>query len=180
MSYARVDHAGWLERNIGVAKEIAARSAPVKAGAHRGRAKGLANGPDKLSAFQARAIDIIGMVLGGIYNAPIVWNKIEWSWGAKESIAIPTRTRGLSTFDDRSLTRFVLLCHAARIRGEIRPHGPRGLLFILSQRGDAADIYSHHPDLDEMMADFAGFLPAEHRVWIDQPSAPAGNESVAA
>ncbi|MBN9525730.1 MAG: hypothetical protein J0H82_05995 [Alphaproteobacteria bacterium] len=170
MSYALVDHAGWVERNMAVVKSLDQRRQGAAA-ARASAGRGWRNGPEKLTAFQAKAFDILGMVLGGIYNARIDWDEICWFHGSHESIAVPVVSRGMSTFDTQSLTLFVLLCHAARIRGEICPHGPRGFLLILSQRGDQGGTMDRHPDLTEMMAEFEAWLPADHRVWYDQPAA---------
>jgi hypothetical protein len=75
MSYAKVDHAEWVQLQIAPSKR---RLSPKAAKSSRGWAAA----PDTLSAFQCRAFDILGMTFGGIYNAPISWNAVDWRAGS--------------------------------------------------------------------------------------------------
>lgn len=155
MSYQHYDHADWVARNIAAAKG----SEPKR---RSDNAKGWAAAPDTLNAFQAKVMDILGMVGGGIYNAPISWDAIQWrGWGS--GIAVPWR-RDLSTYDYDGLTKLVFLCHEGRIRCEIRPHSPGFLLLAFFPRDDSGGISRRHPNLAEAVAAFQEYLPADHRV----------------
>src|SRR4051812_27085492 len=107
MSYARMDHAAWMQDSINSWRRIFSGK--------KRRPKFAM--PEKLSPFQERVIDIVGMVGGGIYNAPISSpDNIDWNHGHGVSL---TYGRGLATFDGWHLTLLVFLCHEARIRLEI-------------------------------------------------------------
>ncbi|MDI3306834.1 MAG: hypothetical protein QJR07_06990 [Acetobacteraceae bacterium] len=99
--------------------------------------------PEKLSPFQARVMDILGLSLGGIYNAPISWDAVRWGQasGRWAHMEVPLRHSHLATYDGNLLTLLVLAWHQARIRLGIEPHGPRGLLLHFSQR-DSGKTYS--------------------------------------
>lgn len=157
MSYATMDHAGWVEQNAFYAK----KHAPKR---RADNTKGWAAAPDRLNDFQAKVMDILGMVGGGIYNAPIAWDAVQWKgWGS--GMAVPWRTgNGFATFDSPLLTRFVFLCHEARIRGEIRIHSPNHFLLCFWPRVAEGGIGERHPSLDEAVASFRAYLPEDHRV----------------
>ena len=105
MSYATMDHAGWVEDNNRAANQIYANR------------KGYRPRPEALTEFQAKVMDILGMVGAGIYNAAINWDKVEWDVG--RGVWVPFRDGRMATFDFYPLTILVLLCHEARIRCEI-------------------------------------------------------------
>jgi hypothetical protein len=123
MSYAHMDHAAWVESN-----NAAANSLYAKRRAHK-------PAPEKLSPFQAKVMDICGMVGGGIYNAPINWEKVEWGVSERwPMMIVPWRDGRMSTFDFYPLTMLVLLCHEARIRCEIRAKCAGHFELMFSQR----------------------------------------------
>ena len=160
MSYNRMDHAGWAASNNEVRNQAYARR------------RGYRPAPEELTPFQAKVVDICGMVGGGIYNAPINWEKVDWGTGARAGwgrMFVPWRDGRMATFDSWSLTMFVMLCHEARIRGEItaRAHG----LFTLSfhERSHDGGIGARHPNLAEATAMFREYLPADHRVIYREP-----------
>lgn len=164
MSYNTMDHAGWVERKASAAKSMMKRRPSPAA------TKGWGAAPETLSGFQAKVMDILGMVGSGIYNAPIAWNGVQWKgWGG--GIAVPWR-HDLSTFDFANLTRLVFLGHEARIRVEIRPHAPGHLLLCFWPRTDTGRSSQRHPNLDEAVAEFRKYLPADHRILYRAP-APA-------
>lgn len=167
MSYATMDHAGWVENNVRLERKRfleARRRKPRK-----DTEKGYGAAPETLTPLQRKVFDILGMVGGGIYNAPIAWDAIVWRWG--NGIAIPWRN-GMSTFDFRELTMLVLLCHEARIRCGIQPHGFKHLLLTFFQRGHEGGMSARHPNIDEAVADFRKYLPDAHPI-IYQAAAPA-------
>jgi hypothetical protein len=161
MSYATMDHAGWVQNNIGYARSGKKRRDDL--------AKGWDAVPDVLNTFQRNVFDILGMTFGGIYNAPIAWDAVQWK-GWAQGIFIPIgRGRSVSTFDYADLTRLVFLCHESRIRCEIRPHGFAYLGLAFFQREATGSMGQRHPNLDEAVADFRAYLPADHPIIYRAP-----------
>lgn len=157
MSYATMDHAGWVERNIAASKQLAARR-------QRSRAKkGWDAAPDKLSPFQARVFDILGIVGGGIYNAPISWNSVDWD-GYGTGISLLWE-RGMSTFDFTQLTTLVFLCCEARIRCEVEPATFRALRLIFFPRCHVGSASDRHPNLAEAVNAFRAYVPSDHSIF---------------
>lgn len=163
MSYQRMDHAGWVENNNAAGNRMFARR------------KGYRPAPEKLTPFQAKVMDILGMVYGGIYNAPISWDKVEWSLGG--GVFVTVLDDHLSTFDFGRLTRFVFLCHEARIRGEIRCKTRGYFELAFWQRGHEGGMAKRHPSLDEAVAEFRTYLPADHRIIYRADPAPEPQEA---
>lgn len=145
MSYQRMDHAGWVESNW-----------PPPAG--------------KLTDFQAKVMDILGMVGGGICFAPIAWRTVQWVHGRNGLSLIWKDRNGLSTFDFDELTKLVFLCHEARIRCCIDPGGPRMFRLSFWPRVHDGAIYARHPNLDEAVAAFRAYLPTDHRIIYKEQS----------
>lgn len=151
MSYVRFDHAEWVERNNSAINRQNARK------------HGYGPQPERLTPFQAKVADIIGMVFGGVYNAPITWERVDWKYGTGVSFALKHRD-SLETWDFDRLTRFVFLCHEARIRGEIEGGGFHSLRLSFWPRTNSGTVWSRHPNLDEAVAAFREYLPADHRI----------------
>lgn len=166
MSYANMDHAGWVESNIAATK---ARKPTAHQSRQAANGKGMHAAPDKLSPFQARVMDILGMVGGGIYNAPISWPSVVWDYGRGLSL-IWHVGNGLATFDFNQLTMLVFLCHEARIRCEIEDGGPRMLRLSFWQRSHEGMMGQRHPSLAEAVEAFRQYLPLDHRI-IYKPGA---------
>lgn len=160
MSYANMDHAGWVESNNAAGRRNAKRP---KVDEH-GRRIGFHAAPEKLTEFQAKVMDLLGMMAGGIYNASITWETVDWNFGGDGVSVVMYPGRGLSTFDFNTLTMFVLLCHAARIRGDISNAGPRRVRLSFWQRGTSGSVSKRHPNIAEAVAAFEEYLPADHRV----------------
>jgi hypothetical protein len=171
MSYATMDHAGWVESNIAASKAMVARRKPRRDG--YGIIKGWHAAPDTLSPFQAKVMDILGMTFGGIYNAPISWDAVQWTGWGRDGIGVPIYHTSLSTFDGMSLTRLVLLSHEARIRCEVRANGVRGLLLAFWQRRHDGGTADRHPSIDEAVASFREYLPDGHRVSYRAANTPS-------
>nr|WP_298685291.1 hypothetical protein [uncultured Dongia sp.] len=170
MSYARMDHAGWVEKNNVAGKRLMTAT-------QRKSDRGFATAPDQLSPFQVKVMDILGMVGGGIYNAPIVWESIDWGrpYSSGKPGAISVSWRGhLATFDFNQLTRLVFLCHEARIRCALSPWNPGHLRLSFSSRTDEDGFSDGHPSLDEAVTTFRDYLPAEHRIIYIPASTKAG------
>src|SRR5258708_1115746 len=152
-----MDHAGWVERNIAASKSHKPTAREKRAAAEH---KGWFAAPDQLNSFQCRAMDILGIIGNGIYNAPITWESVHWT---PRMIVVNWRNH-LGTFDFTSLTRFVFLCHEARIRGEISPKGFRHVEVMLSQRTHEGPMHARHPNLNEAVAIFRAEFPASHSI----------------
>lgn len=157
MSYFRMDHAGCVERNIAASKRFPMTAKDRRAQAAR---KGWFAAPDVLNPFQRRAMDILGIVGGGIYNAPISWDAMQWS---AKYVVVPWRNP-LSTWDFSALTLFVFLCHEARIRGEVAARGFRYVEISLHERVADGGSMRRHPTLDEAIASFREQLGDNHPI----------------
>lgn len=150
-----MDHAGWVEENNKAYNKINAKRRAWKPV------------PEKLNRFQAKVMDILGMVGGGIYNAPINWEKVVWSFGGR-GLSVPWRDGRMATFDYYALTNLVLLCHEARIRCEVRAKAAGHFELVFFQRSHEGDIARRHPNIVEAVAAFREYLPADHPI-IYQP-----------
>ena len=155
MGYERMDHAGWIENHN--------RATNLRNASSRSKiAKPIL--PEVLTEFQAKVVDILGMAGGGIYNAPIALNSIKWDYGYRGVSVIWRGGRDMATWDSSALTVLVFLCHAARIRCAIDPAGPHMLRISFWPRRASGGIGERHPNLEEAVAAFQGWLPADHRV----------------
>jgi hypothetical protein len=167
MSYQHMDHAGWVESNNAASNQM-----------FRNR-KSYRPRPEKLTDFQAKVIDICGMVGGGIYNAPINWDRVEWGSGSRYSgMFVPWRDGRMSTFDFYQLSQLVFLAHEARIRVEVRAKAAGHFELSFFQRSHEGGMADRHPNLDEAVAAFRAYLPEAHRIIYGPTPAPA--EQVAA
>lgn len=154
-TYQYMDHAAWMEGNNRAIQSLA----KGKNGKEwKERAK---NAPTELTEFQKKVCDILGMVGGGIYNAPISRN-IDWhyGWGG---VSVTWR-HSMATFDFCELSSLVFLCHEARIRCSIQAAGPKLMRLVFSQRTHEGSMAVRHPNLDEAVAAFKAYLPADHRI----------------
>jgi len=140
MSYQNMDHAGWVARDSKI----------------------------ELTEFQAKVCDILGMVFGGIYNAPINWRKVDWKYGG-DGVSVVVSDNRFSTWDFDALTRLVFLCHEARIRCELSVVAFRYLRLSFWQRAATGDISRRHPNLAEAVQAFREYLPPDHRIIYGQP-----------
>lgn len=171
MSYVNMDHAAWVESNIAASKR---QKPTARDKRHAAEHRGWFAAPDKLTPFQRRAFDILGIVGNGIYNAPIGWDGLMWH----PRFIICSWRKGFGTFDFSELTRFVFLCHEARVRGHIGPSGP-GLLEVALHERAAKGAYSQrHPGLQEAVNAWRDEFPVNHSiVYRDAAPATAGNST---
>lgn len=156
MSYQHHDHAEWVESNNAATNCVwrnskAKRRPPVL--------------PEKLTLFQAKAMDILGMTFGGIYNAPIRWKDVEYM-SNDYALIVPLEGGGreFATWDFNRLTMFVFLCHEARIRGALQVDKFKPMTIFLSPRTHDGNVSVRHPSLDEAVRDFRTYLPSDHRI----------------
>lgn len=157
MSYVNMDHAAWVQSSINGGKSHLTKSQIRKAKEH---SRGWAAAPDELNDFQKRAFNLLGIVGSGIYNAPIAWDSVYW----RPKTIIVSWYKGLGTWDFMELTRFVFLCHEARIRGYIGPLAPRYLEIHLSERAAAGMMQERHPGLQEAVNAWRDEFPADHSI----------------
>lgn len=162
MSYDTMDHAGWVERNI-----AAVRCGRMSAIDRRRRAQGRGwwAAPEKLNPFQCRVMTILGIVGGGIYNAPIEWESVHWaSW-----FVFVNWSSSLSTVDYRGLTDAVLLAHDAGIRLEIAP-AMRWLRLGFHDRERQTPemgISQGHPSLETAIERHRKRFPTGHHIHLE-------------
>ena len=155
--YVEMDHAGWVQKHLDAVRQHKPTAAQRRAASE---SKGDFAAPEQLNAFHKRAFDILGIVGGGIYNAPISWGAVYW---APRQIIVPWRFNNVfGTFDFSGLTVFVFLCHEARIRGYLESGAPGGLKIWLSERSHEGGVSQRHPSLDEALADFRRWFPVDH------------------
>lgn len=162
MSYVNMDHAGWVENNVTIRKSYGKKP---KRDRH-GHIVGNHAAPDKLTEFQAKVMNILGIVGGGIYNAPITWETVDWQHGHGLSLVWGN---GLATFDFGGLTRLVFLCHDARIRVSIDPAGPRHLRLSFFPRSHEGSGTARHPNLAEAVAAHRASVPLDHSIAYRMP-----------
>ncbi len=162
VSYGTMDHAGWVEMNGAAAKSMGAKARKDS----DGNVLGWTAMPVKLSPFQAKVMDICGMSLGGIYNAPITWDAVLWGNPASryQRMAVPLYSTDLCTWDSNRLTLLVLGCHEARIRLAVCSNGTRGLKLYFSQRDASDSFLEGHPDIDQAVAKFREYIGQDHRI----------------
>lgn len=160
MSYVQMDHAAWVQGCILHGRKCNKRPRPNQYGV----VKGWHGAPGQLTEFQARVMDILGIAYGGIYNAPVAWDAVQWSGWGRDGIGVPVRDREMASFDGAMLTRLVFLCHDARIRVEIRTNGPSGFLLAFWQRSHEGGTATRHPNLAEAVAAHRAYVPLDHRI----------------
>lgn len=158
MSYVYMDHAGWVESNIKAAKAEISTKKPRKDA--YGATIGWHGAPDRLNEFEKRVFTILGIVGGGIYNAPISWKTVLWG---DRFISLSWRD-SLATFDFDRLTRLVFMCHDARIRLDIKPGNMSVLRLYFHRRGDIGRSVATHPSLSEAVAAYRGMVPLGHAI----------------
>jgi hypothetical protein len=163
-TYQFMDHAEWMESNNAAANRLNAKR------------RGWKVQPETLTPFQKKVCDILGMVGGGIYNAPIAHDKIDWDYGWG-GVSVVWKHHDLSTFDYNQLTSLVFLCHEARIRCSVAPAGPKLLRLSFWQREPDGSMAKRHPNLDEAVAAFRGYLPPEHRI-VFRSETPQAEDAV--
>ena len=147
MGYANFDHAAWIEQQIEVIKKYRPKQGKLM--------------PEKLSEFQKRVFNIIGIVGNGIYNAPFALERVVWDYGGGMSLSW---RRELSSWDFNTLTTLLFLCHEARIRVQIESTGPNATKLSFWQRKSEGGISSVHPNLDEAVASFREWFKPTHQI----------------
>jgi hypothetical protein len=148
MSYATMNHAEWIEGELAHLRGLHPKKAALW--------------PEKLNEFQAKVADILGIVGGGIYNAPINPEKIDWSYGFN-GVSVVWK-KELATWDFNALTLLMLLCHAARIRCSLEGCGPRSVRLSFWPRKAEGNMSQRHPNIAQAVEQFEQYLPNDHRV----------------
>ena len=161
-TYQHMDHAAWMESNNRAANK------------NNAKRKGWKVQPETLTEFQRKVCDIIGMVGGGIYNAPIAHSTIDWSYGFGGASVV--WKHDMASFDFNELTALVFLCHEARIRCSVCSAGPRQLRISFWQRSHEGDMAKRHPNIDEAVTAFRAYLPADHRIIYRVPDTASASD----
>lgn len=158
MSYVNMDHAAWVESNNASGRR---NHKTPKRDRDLRYVVGFHAAPEKLTEFQTKVMNILGIVGGGIYNAPITWDTIDWDCGRGVSLIW---RGGFATFDSSNLTRLVFLCHDARIRVSVDPAGPRLMRLSFHPRVSDGGVGSRHPNLEEAVTAHRVAVPADHSI----------------
>lgn len=103
-AYAQMDSAGWVQKQY----------------------------KREMSSLGREVAQILGVVGGGIYNAPINIDRVNWydsSWG------VHVYWRGtLANWDSPALALLLIECHHRMIRVEIEPGNMQGLRLVFHKR----------------------------------------------
>lgn len=167
IGYTDYDHAAWVENQASAIRRGTERgnallvADPKRCRAKRPLTKGWLTLPVPLPEWQGRAMHILGMTFGGIYNAPIAWDSLDWGDG--RYLHVPIRNP-MATFDYTTLTAFVFLCHEAAIRGQIAPHTPGYLRISMWPRERRGGSNDRHPTLEDAVQRFNAALCPNHPV----------------
>lgn len=124
--YANMDHGRWLEANL----------------------------KRKLTPYQHRVANVIGIVAGGIYNAPINWKSADFDLAGRRGVAVNWMMGEFATTDFNALTMLVFLAHEERIRIAVKPITTRYMKILFFERKADGNNSQRHPSLDEAIADF--------------------------
>lgn len=168
MGYDRMDHAGWVQMQIDAIRRRKPTPRDQKAAAAR---RGWHGAPAVLNDFHRRAFLILGVVGGGIYNAPLEWDSVEWR---DDSLCLNWRDE-LATRDFRGLTDLVFLAHDAGIRISVSPN-MRNLRLILHRRErppEGGSVCRGHPTLDAAVSDHRKRFPDDHPIHLENEPRPA-------
>jgi hypothetical protein len=148
MSYINMDHAGWMQSHINSCRKSKIKMHPST--------------PETLNEFQRKVVNIIGIVGGGIYNAPINREEIDWKFGFN-GVSVVFQHE-LATWDFNQLTMLVFLCHEARIRCSLQGVANRMTRLSFWQRVDSGDIAVRHPNLEEAVTAFREAMGTNHPI----------------
>lgn len=126
-----------------------------------------------LNELQRKVATILGILAGGIYNAPIDWAAIEWEYGKRGTgMSVIWFDGHMATSDLCKLTWLVFMCCEARIRCQVAADHEHRLRLSFWQRSHEGGTNEMHPNLDEFVADFRAWLPHDHSIMY-RPPAPA-------
>lgn len=119
----------------------------------------------KLTPFQARCIEMLGWIAGGIHNAPIDWKRkgVTWAYGVS-GFSVVWKHDHMATWDTSKLTWLVMGCCEARIRLEISVANLSSLRLSFWQRQAEGKMSQRHPSLDEFVAAFRNDIPSDHPI----------------
>jgi hypothetical protein len=103
--------------------------------------------------------DILGQCFFGLYHIHkhVLNKKVDWTNNHWIEITI---SNTLSTFDDTSLTRLVLLCHHKAVRLEIGGAANGYLRLAFSQRKREGALWERHPSIQDQVVSMKDFVEA--------------------
>lgn len=105
-----------------------------------------------LNNFCRHAIEVICIgTRTAVYNLPINWRKVDWSYGYPLGIRA-VYSDSLATFDFCRLTGLVIAAHDARMRLEIKGVAPRRLALHLWPRPSrTGSMHERLPTIEDMI-----------------------------
>ena len=103
------------------------------------------------SPLGVKVADLLGIVYGGIYNAPLTPKRVNWS---DDQCVIAKVSQGVATHDDNKLTKLVLGSHALAIRLCIGACNPQYIELMFHHYGPGAGFTHPHPTIDQAVAQF--------------------------
>lgn len=107
-----------------------------------------------LSPLGRAVADLLGDIFFGIYHLETK-ALMKAQWDDPYVIILVLRCR-LSTFDNDSLTRLVVLCHDRCIRCHITGKGPGYIELMFHRRQREGSMYERHPTLEAAAARIRG------------------------
>lgn len=158
MYYDRMDHAFWVQEQIGYMKRRKPTPTQSKAAA---AGRGWHGAPDILNPFQRRVFIILGIVGGGIYNAPIDWNSVEW----RSNFLVVNWPYELVAGEIAGLADLLFLAYDAGIRVAISPDTRNlRLIFLCRELLSDGDSRGGHLTLEDAVSNHRKRFPADHPI----------------
>lgn len=164
MGYDNFDHVGWVQESI-AAFQRPGKKHPASDLKRKAEGRGWLAAPAELTSWQRRAITMLGIAFGGIYNAPIEWDLVTWRGGFL-GVKI---ARDLATWDGDALTEIVVMAHLAALRVDISP-AMRHLEIMIHPRepskGDGTQgMAKRHPTFQQLVERTYSRFPPGHHIW---------------
>jgi hypothetical protein len=121
----------------------------------------------KQTEFTRRAIGLmVAAFRMGVYNLPVLWNRVDWRYGNGVSFILGNRP-ALASWDFNQLTRLVIGAHDDCIRVEVEPHGFGYLKINMWPReGREGSMSKRHPTIEEAVATYREDYPAPQPIVV--------------
>ncbi len=117
---------------------------------------------DRLSPLGTQVAQVLGVVGGGIYNAPINVDRVNWT----DNLYIRVYWRGgMHSWDLPHLTLLLAECSRRLLRVEINPCNPQGLELVFHQRKTrTGHTYERLPEIREILDIVDGWYERQQNV----------------
>lgn len=115
--------------------------------------------------------DLLGEAFAGVYNAPILHHKVNWSDPHHIEVIMESHG-GMGTVDCNTLTRLVFLAHDYSIRMEMHPHTFQHTKWWFTQRDRGSSIIHDHPTLEEAVEKHRRTYPKEEEYSVQREVTP--------